>query len=577
MEIHSGVPVSPGIAIGEVFLLETLDRNVPLRPVEEGQVEGELDRLTRAFEAARQGLADLRESAGVESEMAAIFSTHDMMLRDASLRRSLDDIVRERLVSAENAVAEVFDALVQRFECLDEQYFAQRASDIRDIERRVLRALLGDRQEEIRQFEVGAVIAAHDLTPSQTAALDRSRTLGFLTDVGGPTSHTAIIARSLGMPAVVGLGNITSKLSDGQMVIVDGSKGQVIVDPDAAQLARYRKLAQGFVRYREELDKVRTFPSETRDGHSIVLMGNIELPDEVDAVLAAGGDGVGLFRTEFLYQPASPPPDEETHFEAYVSALRKLGGRPLTIRTFDFGADKFTPDGAAQAEPNPFLGCRSIRLCLERPSLFIPQLRAILRASGYGSVRCLFPMISSLGELRRARDLLEKARVSLRTEGHYVAAQLPVGVMVEIPSMAVVADHLVEEVDFLCIGTNDLVQYSLAVDRVNERVAHLYQPAHPALLRLISQVVAVAGERGKPVSLCGEMAGDMLYTVLLVGMGLRELSMHPRALPEIKRVIRGLTVEDSREAAALCAEARSSAEVQARLREIVETRIPAVF
>lgn len=577
MEIHSGVGVSPGVAIGEVFRLETEERNVPERFVSAEELDGELERLETAIGAALGGLTDLREELGMETEISAIFSAHDMVLKDRKLRADLETVMRTRLVSAECAVAEVFDALVGRFEKLDEPYFAQRASDMRDIERRLLRSLLVDRWTELARLERPVVIAAHDLTPSQTAELGGETTLGLLTDVGGPTSHTAIIARSLGLPAVVGLGDITSRLADGTRVIVDGTGGQVIVDPDQGQLDRYTLQREGFARMQSELAKVRRYPSQTLDGHAVLLQGNIESPREVQAVLDAGGDGVGLFRTEFLFQAGKPPPTEEDHYEAYVAALNELQGRPLTIRTLDFGADKFTPDATHQHEPNPFLGSRSIRLCLERPRLFEPQLRAILRASAHGNVRMLFPMISSVDELLAAREVLEKCRVQLRTEGHYVDENLPVGVMVEIPSAALTADLLIDHADFFSIGSNDLVQYALAVDRINERVAHLYQPVHPAMLRLITQVVQVCASRGKPVSLCGEMAGDMLYTVLLLGMGLRELSLPPRFLPEIKKVVRSITVEQSREAAAWCSAASSTSEVQQRLRDVMAQVLPAVY
>lgn len=576
MEIYTGIPVSHGVAIGPVFRLETEERNVPERTVAETEVEDEIERLGAALAHAREELSELVSATGVGAEISAIFSTHDMVLGDPKLRDEVAATIRDRLVSAEFAVATFFDALVERFQSVEDQYFSQRASDMRDIERRVLRALMGDRREEIARLTEPVVIAAHDLLPSQTADLDERRTLAFVSEVGGPTSHTAIIARSLGMPAVVGLGDIMRRLEDGTHVIVDGNRGQVIVDPDPAQVRRYQRILEGLERHRLELERVRDYPAETRDGHVIRLLGNIEVPADVAQVMDAGGDGVGLFRTEFLYEEGRPPPTEEDHVEAYVSALRQLAGRPLTVRTFDFGADKVTPDAAAAAEPNPFLGSRSLRLCLERPGLFMPQLRAILRASGYGAVRCLFPMVSGLEDLRRAKEMLEKARVSLRTEGHYVSEDLPVGVMVEIPSAAIVSDLLASEVDFLSIGTNDLVQYSLAVDRVNERVAHLYQPAHPALLRLVRQVVKVGADSGVGVSLCGEMAGDVLYTILLIGMGLRELSVSARSIPPVKQVIRRITVEQSREAAAWCESATSHDEVLSRLREALGELVPAM-
>lgn len=577
MESYAGVPVSPGIAIGEVFLLETRRRSLPDRPIASTDVKAEFARLSEAVASAQSEIEDLKRRAGLPDDIAAIFSTHDMLLADATLRLEIEKCVKERLVPVENAVAHVFDSLVGKFKGLGEDYFAQRAADLRDVEERLLRALVGERTEELARLRRGVIVVAHELSPSQTALLDRRRTLGFVTDVGGPTSHTAIIARGIGMPAVVGLGDVTSKIHDGALVVVDGTKGVVVVDPDRATLAKYQELARGYERYRAELAKIRDYPAQTLDGHGVRLMGNIETPDEVQSVIDAGGDGVGLFRTEFLYEEGRPAPDEQAHFEAYVAALQRLAGRPLTIRTLDFGADKVTPDGAAAREPNPFLGSRSIRLCLEQPQLFLPQLRAILRASAHGNVRCLFPMISGLDELKRTKELLEKARASLRAEGAFVGEGLPIGVMVEIPSAAIIADALVDEVDFFSIGSNDLIQYALAVDRGNERVAHLYQPVHPAILRLIRDVVEVASDRGKGVSLCGEMAGDMLYTVLLLGMGLRELSLAPRAIPEIKRAIRGITVEESREAADWCAAARDVHDVQARLRDIMGSLLPRVF
>jgi len=577
MQTFEGVPVSPGIAIGEIFLLETRRLFIADRKIAASDVAAETARLAEAVAAAQVEIEDLKRRAGLPDDITAIFSTHDMLLADSTLRAEIEKCVKERLVPAENAVAHVFDAFVEKFKRLPEHYFSQRAADLRDVEDRLLRALVGERTEALSRLRRGVIVAAHDLSPSQTALLDRRTTLGFLTDVGGPTSHTAIIARGIGMPAVVGLGDVASKLSDGLLVVVDGNKGVVVVDPDEATLAKYKELAKGYERYRAELTKIRDFPAQTRDGHLIRLMGNIETEGEVPAVIEAGGDGVGLFRTEFLYEEGRPAPDEERHFEAYVAAIERLSGRPLTIRTIDFGADKITLDGAAAREPNPFLGSRSIRLCLERPELFMPQLRAILRASAHGDVRCLFPMISSLDELRSARAHLDEARESLRAEGTRIGESLPVGVMVEIPSAAIIADVLAPEVDFFSIGSNDLIQYALAVDRGNERVAHLYQPAHPAMLRLIRDVVAAAADAGKSVSLCGEMAGDMLYTVLLVGMGLRELSLAPRAIPEIKKAIRGITMEESRDAALWCAAAKDAHEVRARMRDIMGSLLPRVL
>lgn len=576
-EVFRGVPVSPGIAIGPVFLLQAEARNVPARPIGEDEVEAELARLDDAFGTARGEVAALMDRSGVGSEVGAIFSTHVALLDDPKLRADIEQDVRESLVGAESAVGRVLERIAQHFAGMDEQFFSSRASDMRDLEERLLRALVGERSGRIVEFETGAVVAAHDLTPSQTADLDLAHTLGFLTDVGGPTSHTAIIARSQGMPAVVGLGDLTSRLRDGMLVVVDGFRGEVVLGPGETELERYRERQRRHARYVRQLVRLRERPAETLDGHRVLLNCNVEFPEEVDRVVAAGGDGVGLFRSEFLVSPDRPAPSEDDHVEAYVQALTALGGRPLTVRTFDFGADKFTPDGAAQEEPNPFLGARSIRLCLERPSLFLPQLRAILRASRHGEVRCLFPMISSLEELLRAKEMFERARFQLRSSGHLIDRPVKIGMMVEIPSAALLCDVLADEVDFLSIGTNDLVQYTLAVDRVNERVAHLYQPIHPALLRLIRRVVKVAVEKRKPVSICGEMAGDMRYTPLLLGMGLRDFSMAPRSLPEVKRVVRSVTVERSLEAAEWCMDARDATEVRERLGTVLQDLSPDLF
>lgn len=575
MKVHSGIGVGPGYAIGEVFLLRRERGRVPVRAIAADDVDRELARIASALERVQGDLETLRRDARLTPEVEAILATHEMILADPTLRSAMEQGVREGRVAAESAASAAIDAIVARFEALPDPYFQQRSTDVRDIGSRIHDALRGHARDELERTGRTVVIAAHELAPSEAALLDGKWTLGFLTDLGGPTSHTAIIARSRGLPAVVGLGDVVSELVDGTTVVVDGNRGEVVVDPDPAQLARYRDLAARYARWVRDFAKIRDFPAETRDGHTLRLNGNIEVPDEVDSVIRAGGDGIGLFRTEFLFVPGRPAPTEDDHFRVYTAALRKLGDRPLTVRTFDFGADKAIPDGSAEPEPNPALGVRSLRLCLERPDLFLPQLRAILRAAGHGNLRCLFPMVSGVGELLRAKEMLDRARMSLRSDGVVVPERLPVGVMIEIPSAAIVADLLVDHVDFFSIGSNDLIQYALAVDRVNARVAHLYEPAHPALLRLIGGVVRVAEDRGRPVSLCGEVAGDRLFTVLLVGMGFREFSISPRALPEIKQAIRSITVEQAREAAAWCLAAGSAAEVRDRLREITREHLPA--
>lgn len=572
MESHAGIPVGAGSAVGAVFVLRRDLSQVPVRRIGADGTAAEIARVHEAIRGAVAALDDARRTLGATPDVDAILASHHMMLADPSLRGAIESRIRDDLVSAENAVAAALDAVAARFEALPDPYLRERASDVRDVERRLLSALRGSEEDLLRRLPGPVVIAAREMTPSETALLDRTRTLAVVTDAGGPTSHTAIIARNLGIPAVVGLGDVVTRLADGQVVGVDGNTGTVVVDPDAATLESFRESAAAHDRYVRDLAKIRDFPAETQDGHRIQLMGNIELPGEIDAVVRAGGDGVGLFRTEFLVADGGEVPGEEEHLRVYAAALARLGGRPLTIRTFDFGADKATPAGDFAPEPNPALGVRSIRLCLERPEIFRPQLRAILRASALGPVRCLFPMISSMSELSRTKELLERERAALRAEGVLVGDSLPVGVMIEIPAAAVIADLLAAEADFLSIGSNDLIQYALAVDRVNASVAHLYEPAHPAILRLIEGVVRAAADRGKPVSLCGEMAGDRRFTVLLVGMGFRDLSLSPRAIPEVKRAIRSVTVEHARQAAAWCAAARSAAEVRQRLREVLPSR-----
>ncbi|MBI4576458.1 MAG: phosphoenolpyruvate--protein phosphotransferase [Planctomycetes bacterium] len=548
MEIKKGIPVSPGYAIGEAFVLDSEEFRIPQRFIREDEVEGELARFQRSVQEASEEVQDLaaQSSEALGPQVSEIFKVHRGLLADPVVLAEVTRRIRVNRFTAEYATTRAFRKYVKAFRGIRDEYFADRATDIRDIEKRLLRKLLGARREELSSLTRKVIIAARDLTPSQAAALDREKVMGFVTDAGGPTSHTAIVAKAMEIPAVVGLETITADLAGGDTVIVDGNRGLVIVGPDPQTLVDYQRRADRFRTYERRLAaELRDLPAETLDGHSIKVMANIDLPEEVGAALARGAEGVGLFRTEFLYERNGQVPTEEEHYRAYRAAVEAMGGFPLTVRTLDLGGDKVLPVGAVAHEPNPFLGCRSIRFCFLRPDIFKAQLRAILRASAHGRVRVMFPMIANVEELRKARSTLEDCMEELRGEGVPFDRDMEVGMMVEVPSAALCADLMARECDFLSIGTNDLVQYTLAVDRVNERVASLYQPASPALIRLMRDVVHAGARNGCRVSMCGEMCGDATYAPLLLGMGLRELSITPTAILEVKRVIRTLTLRES--------------------------------
>jgi phosphotransferase system enzyme I (PtsI) len=578
MEIVAGIPASPGIASAVAFLLEGGDHAVPRRAIPREAVEEESARLRRAFVEAAEELEDLRRRAGAASpEVDGVLGAHLAILRDPELAAEAEREVRSRSWTPEWAVSSVLDRHADALLRHGDEYLAHRASDLRDIKHRVLRALLGEREEALARSEGRVVIVARDLTPSQTAGLDRARVAGIVLDGGGPTSHTSIIARSLGIPAVVGAAGVSARVQPGMRVVVDGSRGQVVLDPDRATARRFEEIEASFAQRRSEVGRSRRLPAETRDGHRVAVLANVELPSEVPEALEAGAEGIGLFRTEFLFRPGERLPSEEDHFRAYRSAVQALDGRALVIRTLDLGADKVNPDPEADHEPNPFLGRRSLRLCLERPDLFVPQVRAILRASELGEVRVLLPMVASLAELLRAKEVFERERAALLREGSRPRPDLPIGVMVEVPSAAMSADVLARHAAFFSVGTNDLIQYALAVDRVNPRVAHLFEPMHPGVLRLISRVIQAARARGIEVSVCGEIAGEPLYTFLLLGLGLRTLSMGPRSVPEVKQVIRSGTMEDAWRLAEDVRSLSDGAEIEACLRQRMRELVPVLF
>ena len=564
-----GIPVSPGVAIGEALVIGTEGFRIPHRFVALSAVEEELRRLRQAFDVVEDEIDENRRNVASElgEQYGAIFAAHLQIVKDARLREEIEALVAQRQYSPEYSASRVLRAYAKKFQMLENARFAERADDIFDIEKRILRNLLGQRREELSQLTSPVIVLAHNLTPSETANLDPNMVIGFATEIGGLGSHTAIVAEAQGIPAVVGAGEFLAEVSGGDMVIVDGDTGQVILQPDEQPLAKYREEIAQRQAIAARLASLRDLPTQTLDGTSIRLEANIEFPSEADACLAGGADGVGLFRTEFLYLVAATEPDEETQYAAYASVAGAMPGKPVVIRTQDLGADKIRGLSPSQEEKNPFLGLRSIRLSLRDVPAFRTQLRAILRASTVGDVRVMFPLISTIAELRQAKMVLADAMEDLDEAGIAYNKDLPVGMMVEVPATVMMLDRFVDEIDFISIGTNDLIQYALAVDRSNSQVANLYNAADPAVLRLIEMTVDCGTRAGLDVSLCGQMSGSRTYTMLLLGLGLRELSVPPKALLEIKQVCRSVTIEQCQQVARRALAMENAWEMKNMLRE----------
>lgn len=578
MQTLRGIAVSPGIAIGPAMVIDPHGQRLPHRNIAAEAVADEFDRLDCALQTAldEAHAAEIEARHRLGPQYADILGAHAQMVADPSLRRDVREWIERDRISAEHAVCEVLDAHAAKLEQLTDSYLAGRAADVRDIRQRVLGHLIGKGRPKVTQGLLEpSVLLAPDLSPSETAGLDPSLVLGFATEAGGRASHTAIVAEALEIPAVVGVGRFLDKARHARSVIVDGDEGLVVLDPDAPTLERYRKASTARVKRFEVLSGLSSLPAETLDGVQVGLWGNIEFPTEAAACLKRGAAGVGLYRTEFLFLDRPTPPSEQEQFEAYAAVVHALKGHPVTIRALDLGADKLASYlTSGHSDANPVLGLRSLRLLLRDPGLFRTQLRAVLRAGALGDVRIMFPLVSTLTELRAARALLNDVASELAAEGVPVRAEMPVGAMIEVPAAAVMADQLAKEVDFFSIGTNDLIQYTLAVDRTNEAVADLYSAADPAVLRLIALVVAAAAPRGMDVSVCGTMGGEPLYTMLLLGLGVRHLSMPPHQLPEVKRVIRGVRLEQAQALAALALRQETSEAVAALLLDALRSAAP---
>lgn len=578
MEIKKGIGVSPGVVICQAVVLDAEEYRIPERHVSAEQTGSEIDRFETALAGSREEVAELRDSTAerLGKETAAIFDFHLALLSDEPLLKKIRGIIEADNVTAEFAVAKVLRDYAREFLQMPE-YLAERVKDVYDIEKRILRRLIGQSREGLGNLTEDVVVLAHDLTPSQTASMDRNHIMGLATDAGGRTSHTAIVARALGIPAVVGLNDITVSVDAGDMVIIDGNRGVVIVEPDEATIEEHRQYLLRQVEFTRELDRLRDMPAVTMDGHEITLLGNIEFPSEADNVLAKGGLGIGLYRTEFLYLEKETEPTEEDHYRAYCKVIEIMEGRPVCIRTLDLGADKYTQAHSLIQERNPFLGLRSIRFCFQHLHIFKTQLRAILRASMKGDVSIMFPLITTVMELRQAKMILRDVMEDLEEEGIEIRSDVPVGMMMEVPSAALQANQFAREVDFFSIGTNDLIQYTLAVDRTNERVAPLFSAAHPAVLRLIKDIIRAGQRHDVGVTLCGEMGSDPEYILLLLGLGLRTLSVAPPIIPELKKAIRSITIEHARLVARHVATFDTDKQIVSYLRNQIRQVMPEAY
>ena len=575
-----GIPVSPGFVIGKVFVIEDEERlRVKKRDIDPANIPAELERYDFARMASISELNDLHQTAADEmgKEAAKIFLFHIGVLNDPSILTPIKKMIEDEMVNAEYAISSTFDTISKKFANHPDSTFQSKVDDLRDLASRQLRNLETDQEVSITNLEEGTVIVARDLTPSQTAGFDRTKVAAFVTALGGPTSHTAIVAGALNLPAVVGVRKLVSQVSDGQRIIVDGEKGVIILDPDEETIERYHQAQLRARQVSLSLHEYAKLPAVTADGVHINLLGNIEFAEEIEQVLNDGGTGIGLYRTEFLFLTRNTEPTEEDHYQAYIECVKNLNGKPLTIRTIDLGADKYTQEQEENPERNPYLGLRSIRYCLVHQDIFRIQLRAILRASAHGPIKVMFPLITNIAEFRTGKYFIHEEMEELDEQGVAYDKDIEIGMMVEVPAAALMAGSFAREVDFFSIGTNDLVQYTLAVDRTNERVASLYTPIHPAVLKLIRDVTRAGRRHDIPVSCCGQSAADPAFAALLIGLGVRTISATGSSLPMLKKTIRSLTVARceriAKKAISFDSEAEAASYVRSRLRKLV----PEVF
>jgi len=572
--ILQGIAAAPGIAIGRARLADRIRVAVAEEAIAASAVDSEVRRFLAAIDGVREDLQTLKFQLETEkgAEHLYVLDTHLLILDDAMLTGETVACIETEFINAEGALKRTLRKFREYFDAIKDDYLRERCSDVEVVGERILRRMTGVLQESINEFAGKALIIAHDLSPADVLQIDKNRVIGFATDLGGKTSHSSILARALEIPAVVGLETATSSIAGGAHLIIDGTAGRVIVNPDDETFREYLARKQYYEYCDRELAKLTPLPAITPDGHRIRLKGNLEFAEEVPSLLAHGGEGVGLYRTEMLFMNRSDLPDEEEQFAAYLRMVKEVAPCPVSIRTLDVGGDKFVPDLNLEDELNPALGLRAIRLSLRNPETLRPQLRAVLRASAFGDVRLFFPMISGIGELRAAKKIMRELQEELRSKGIAFAEDLKIGIMIEVPSAVLTADLLAAEADFFSVGTNDLIQYTLAIDRTNEHLSHLYEPLNPAILRSLKMVVDAAHAAGIDACICGEMAGDPLYLPVLLGLGFDELSMSPPSIPRVKRILRRCSLAEAEALVVKLLSLATAAEIEAHLKAEIAAR-----
>jgi phosphotransferase system enzyme I (PtsI) len=547
MKVYQGIGVSLGVAIGKVYLIDRNRISVSRNSITENEIPEEIARFKRAVATSKDQLGDIRKklSADIGEEHGYILDSHLMILDDKMLINGTIEIVKGQLVNSEYALKEVLNRFMSIFNSMGDAYLRERKSDIEHVGERILRNLSGTAFDSLSDIPEEAIVVAHDLAPSDTFQMRKEHVMAFVTDIGSSTSHTAIMARSLELPAVVGLETISRDVRNGDAIIVDGNQGVVVINPDQDTFLEYLERQRKYKYFERELIKISKLPAVTLDGHEVQLEANVEIPEDMDVILDHGAKGIGLFRTEFLFLNRHEMPTEEEHFLACKKIAEKMDPMKVIVRTFDLGGDKIPVPVPIKDEVNPALGLRAIRFSLMKTEIFKEQVRGILRASVYGNLKLMFPMISGATEIRKAKALVGEAMEELRGEDIPFNENIEIGVMIEIPSAAITADLLAKESDFFSVGTNDLIQYSLAIDRTNEHVAYLYEPLHPAVLRFLKMTVEAGHRQGIPVAMCGEMAGESIYALVLIGLGFDELSMNPFSIPRMKKIIRQSTLKEA--------------------------------
>jgi phosphotransferase system enzyme I (PtsI) len=574
-----GIGASPGVITGRAFLIDRSKIRLPQRKIDPAQVEREVDRFQKAIQQSREQLKEIKEKI-LDPEVrhhAFILDVHLMILEDEMLVQNTLDTIRKKKVNAEWALDLTLEKLDAAFHAIEDEYLKERRDDLQYVSGRIFRNLLGKKHDDITRIRGNVIIVARDLSPADTIQMNLNHVAGFITDIGGKISHTAILARSLKIPAVVGLEVATSLVNGGDLLIIDGETGEVVINPTREISHSFLERKRRIRLLEREALKYASLPAETRDGVRIRLQANVEMPEELAAVKQYGAEGVGLYRTEILYLNRETLPDEEEHYQAYRKLVEGIYPAPATIRTLDIGGDKFLSSYPKGNEANPAMGLRAIRFSLKEVEIFKVQLRGLLRASAHGNLRILFPMISGIEEIRQAKGILEEVKKGLLRAKTPFDAEVKVGAMIEIPSASITADVLAREVDFFSIGTNDLIQYSLAIDRVNEHVSYLYEPLHPAILRIIRSVVQAGEQHGIPVAICGEMAYEPAYVMILMGLGLQEFSMTPSSIPKVKKLLRMSRFEETRELAEEVFRCSTAAEIETYVRGWMAERFPDIY